>query len=103
VATGLGHRGRVDDGHGFLQVLHHEAVEEGLVAVEQAGQEDVLVHRGGFGVPLAPHPFQLLFDGARLRREQAAQVEGLPLLGGEGGALVQQGFGEELPSACLHR
>ncbi len=101
--AGLAHRRRVDQRDHLLDVVHDEAVEQDLVPVLEVGQVDVLLER----VRLAPYrgqtPGRLLLEREHPRRQQAAQSERVALAFGEGGALVEQGIGQERGAAGLKR
>jgi len=82
------HNRGVDDRYHLIDVLPHKAVEEGLVAVVEARQEDEPLEIGRFCAKVFVGPFELLFDGADGRREKPPQVEFVPLAGGKCCALV---------------
>src|SRR5262249_48092473 len=63
---------------------------EGLVAVLQGAQEDVSVQVGGLGAVFAVAARDLFLDVADVRGQHAEQAEGVPLVRGEGTALIEQ-------------
>jgi len=87
--AGQAHRGGVDDGHHLLQVIGDDPVVQGLVAVLEGGEEDVFFQVVGFAPVIAHDPHHLLRHGVDARRQQPPQAQGVALLAGEGGALVE--------------
>ena len=89
------HRGGVDDGQQFLNIVRNEGVEEGLVVVLQIAHVAVLAERGGAAVkdPLAA--FALVFESPDVGREQAMECEGIALFFSEGGTLVEAGIQQQ--------
>ena len=76
----LTHRGRVDDRHHVVDVVDHRAVEQRLVAVLQRDHEDVLLEGRGLVLVVFQHPGLLLLDRVHDRRQQPAELVGVPLL-----------------------
>ena len=73
VAAGLRDDRRVDHRRHLPRVRHEQAVEERLVAVLQAGQEDVAGEVAGDVLVGAVHAVELFFDRVQPLRQQAAQ------------------------------
>ena len=71
-------------------MIHEQAEEKRLVAVVQRSQIDVLVEIARLAPEILEHAPQLLFLGRDVRRQQAAQVQGIALRFGEGGSLVER-------------
>ena len=88
--AGQADRRRVDDRHHLVRVLDHDAEGQGLVAIVQRGQEDVLLERAGQAVEVLQHPRDLFFLAAHMRRQQALEPEHVALGCAERGALVQR-------------
>ena len=93
------HRRRVDDGHHLLDVLRQQRVEQGLVGVLQAAQEDVLVQVAGLTAEGGQPALDLHVEGRDVRRQETVQVERIALVVGESRPLVQQRIVEEFVPA----
>ena len=97
--AGLTDRGRVDDGHHLIQVVHDYPVEQGLVTGLKADQMDVALQVAGLAAIVDQHPFHLLVHGAYAGGQQPAQPQRVTFLLGERGALVQVGITKQLDSS----
>ncbi len=101
----------VDDRHRLGDVVAQDPVEEGLVAVLQRAEIDVLVEIVSPRGELVPAVFNLLVEGLLRRWQQTQQPVSLALLAGERGALGGQRIeqlrlslqflGHDFPSAVL--
>ena len=87
---GLAHGGVVDDGQRLGEVAGQDPVVEGLVAIVELVEEDVLVH-----VPPEVRAACLLVKGLDDGGEAADEAELAALLMGEGGAAVGQRVSED--------
>ncbi len=85
----LPHRRRVDDRHHLLEVVEQDPVEQGLVAVLQAREDDVLAEVGVLAVEIVEHAQLLLPLRADARRQEPAQRQGVAFGQRERRALVQ--------------
>ncbi len=88
----LADRGRVNDRHHLLQIVHHHAVKQRLVPVLQADDLDVALDVAGLAAEIVHHAPRLLVHGLDVRRQQPAQAERVALRLGEGGAFVENGI-----------
>ena len=88
-------RRRVDDGQELLEVLGQQPVEQRRVAVLERGEADVLLERVGLDAQVLELELDLLLDGQDAVGQQAAQAEGLALVGREGEVLGQQPAAEQ--------
>ena len=86
--AGPAHGGGVDDGQELLEVVDEDAIEEVLVAVLEGSEADVPLERVLLPRDVPVDPERLLLHGAHRFGQQPDEAEGLPLLEGEGGALV---------------
>ena len=99
--AGLAHGGGVDDGHHLGEMIHHRAIEEGLVPVLQAGQVDVLIQRAALAVKIVENPLLLLRRREHPGRQQSPEAECVTLCFGEGGALVAAGIVQQIFRAAM--
>ena len=87
--------GRVDDGQQLLQVVEEDAVEQRLVAVLEGREADVPLEVVGLVADVLQLEADLLVDVDDARREEPAEAEGVALILGERGVLVEDGIGEQ--------
>ncbi len=80
----------VDDRHHFIRVFRDHPEEQRLVAVVQRFQKDVARQVRVEAPEILEHPVDLVFLGADMGRQQAAQPERVPFPLGERRALVQR-------------
>ena len=78
----------VDDGHQLVQIVHHDAEEQGGVAIQQANQVAVLGQRCWHAAHVFQHARHLVVQGRHTRWQQAAQPERIALGFAEAGTLV---------------
>jgi hypothetical protein len=95
----LPHFRGVDDRQGLREVVAQQAVEEGLVAVLQGAEEEEPLQVGRLLQEVLIAAGHLLLHGAHPGGQQPGQAEVVPLLLGEGGALVQQRAVQQQPAA----
>ncbi len=89
-------RRRVGDRQQLLDVAGQQRVEHRLVGVLQFAEERVALEIGGEAAQHLQPPRHLLVQRGDARRQQAVQFEGVALLLGERGALVEQRIAQEL-------
>jgi len=97
--AGAAHGRRVDDRQQLHEVLDQETVEQGLVAVLEDGQPDVLLQVVSLGSQVFQLQGDLLLNRQGCRGHQAVQIELIALLRGEGRSLVEQRVAEQLRAA----
>ncbi len=85
----LADRRGVDDRHHVVEVVHHHAVEQALLAVLQREQVDVLLDVGRLALEVLQHPQRLFLLRRNAGGQEAAQAQRIALRLGEGGPLVQ--------------
>ncbi|MBA7473799.1 hypothetical protein ES707_09144 [subsurface metagenome] len=78
-----------------------QAVEKGLVAVEETDEVDVSLQIGLLMAIVLGDQFQLFLDQDILGWQQSAQAQLVPFFGGKGGAFVQSGIVEEVNPSFL--
>ena len=93
--AGQANRGRVDDRDHLLGVVLHDSVEQGLVAILQRGEEDVLLEGVVLAAHVGEHAGDLFVEGENARGQQAAQAEGVTFALGERGAFVEKRVSQE--------
>ena len=94
--TGTPDRRRVDDRGKLLEVIDEQPVEECLIAVLQRGETDVLLEVVSLAAEMFELEGDLLLDGHGSPRQQAAESERRPLVGGESSVLVDRRAVEQL-------
>ena len=99
----LPHRRGVDERQHAVHVLDEHPQEQGLVVVLHVAQQHVPGQIGRLVRQLGPNPVDPLLDGLDVGRHQAVQAQGVALVDGERGALVQQGVAQEVQAAKADR
>ena len=92
-------RRRIDDRHHLFDVAGQQRVEQSLVAILQAAQEDVFLDIAAELAEGVEPALDLVVERGDVGRQQAVQLEGIALGLGEGRALVEQRIVEELIAA----
>ena len=92
-------RRRIDDRHHLFDVAGQQRVEQGLVGVLQAAQEDVFLDVAAELAEGVEPALDLVVERGDMRRQQAVQLEGIALGLGKRRALVEQRIVEELIAA----
>ena len=92
-------RRRINDGREAFEVLHHQPVEQDLIAVQQRDQPDILFQRVVLREDMLQLHRHLLLDGEHGRRQQPFHPQ-LPALGlREGDIFVLGRVAEDLFAA----
>jgi hypothetical protein len=94
--AGLTDRRGVDDRKHLGEILRQQSIEQRLVAVEQAEEEEVALEVVGLASIAVERAADLLLDRRDAVREETDEAEGGALLEGEVGALVEQRVGQQL-------
>ncbi len=92
-------RRRIDDRHHLFDVPGQQRVEQGLVGILQAAQEDVALYVAAEPAKRVEPALDLVIELGDVRRQQPVQVERVALGLGEGRALVEQRIVEQLVAA----
>ena len=92
-------RRRIDDRHHLFDVLRQQRVEQCLVGVLQAAQEDVFLDIAAELAEGVEPALDLVIERGDVGRQQPVQLEGIALGLGKGRALVEQRIVEELIAA----
>jgi len=99
LAARLADRRRVDDRGEFLQMIDEQPVEQGLVAVLQRREADVLLQVGRLGPQMLKLKRDLLLDRGAAPGQQPAQAEFRALCLGKCRVLVEQRPAKDLGTA----
>ena len=94
--AGLAHRGRVDNGDHLVEVLDQQPVEQHLVAVQEALQEDELLHVVGLAPEVLERSLHLVLERRHARAQQSREFQRQALLLGERRRLVEHRVAQQL-------
>ena len=92
-------RRRIDDRHHLFDVAGQQRVEQGLVGILQAAQEDVFLHIAAELAKGVEPASDLVVERGDVGGQKAMQLERVALGLGESRALVEQRIVEELIAA----
>jgi hypothetical protein len=76
--AGPAHGGRVEDRHHFLEVIHHDAIEQALVSILKRDQVDVFLDVRRLVAKILQDLLHLLFLREDPGRQEPSQLQRVP-------------------------